>query len=599
MSSTGSRLPDGVAEARLEPKKVRALWRDWDGRPNRIEDTPALRIGLAASFTVNPLVPYLGGHLLAADIKSAIEVGPFNQLFQVCLDHASAFHRKPDVLVLLWRIEELMEKEITAFLHGDQNAAKRALSKLGEFRQALGSLRSAFAGTIIVNLPPFPATLPVHSLELTNPGTLGTLHRAIVSGLVESISGMEGVRLFDLDMLQREHGLAGSSDARQWYLYHQPFTDRFLFEAGALLSRTIATLTRTPRKCVVLDCDNTLWGGIVGEDGVGGLQLGEDFPGWSYRDFQKLLLRWRQQGILLALASKNNEADVWEVFEKHSGMILKREHISAWQINWEPKSENIPKIAKALNIGTDSLVFIDDNPVEIDYMRAARPEVHSVLVPEEPAEILGTMRALTHFDRLEITKEDRQRADMIRLEQERESAHAHLSKEEFLGSLGIKVALFEGAPEDLDRITQLINKTNQFNLSTIRRSVDQVRQLGATPQHRLYGLKVTDRFGEYGLTGVAITIANPEKKRTTIDTLLMSCRVLGRKVETAFLAGLAADARADGAEEMHATFVPTAKNAPSASFLPDHGFQILEGDTWRAAVTDIPGVPECIILNRS
>jgi hypothetical protein len=173
MSSTGSRLPDGVAEARLEPKKVRALWRDWDGRPNRIEDTPALRIGLAASFTVNPLVPYLGGHLLAADIKSAIEVGPFNQLFQVCLDHASAFHRKPDVLVLLWRIEELMEKEITAFLHGDQNAAKRALSKLGEFRQALGSLRSAFAGTIIVNLPPFPATLPVHSLELTNPGTLG------------------------------------------------------------------------------------------------------------------------------------------------------------------------------------------------------------------------------------------------------------------------------------------------------------------------------------------------------------------------------------------------------------------------------------------
>jgi len=581
----------------MDPKRARALWREWTANMETGAATPALRIGIAATFTANPLVPYLGGHLLEAGVQPAIQLGPYHQLFQVCLDHRSHFPGGVDVIVLLWRIEDLMTEEVSAFLHGDPEALGRALGRLSSFGQAVAALRSAFAGTIIVNLPPFPSTLPAHALELSNPGNLGAFHRTITSALVEQLSRIEGVRLLDLDALQRHHGVAGSFDARQWYLYHQPFSDRFLFETGALLGRMIATLRRAPRKCIVLDCDNTLWGGVVGEDGVGGLQIGEDFPGWAYRDFQKLLLRWRQQGILLAIASKNNEADVWEVFEKHSGMALKREHISAWQINWEPKAENIPKIAKALNIGTDSLVFIDDNPMEIDYMRAARPEVHSVLMPEEPADILPAMRVLAAFDRLEITKEDRGRAEMMRAEQQREAALSHLSKEDFLRDLALTVELFPAPPEELDRIAQLINKTNQFNLSTIRRSVDEVRVLAAAPLHRVYGLRVADKFGDYGLTGVAIIERSPAKQRWTIDTLLLSCRVLGRQVETAFLAGLAADALEDGAHELFASFVPSAKNAP-ASFLPDHGFTVAEGHAWRAALTSIPPGPPYINLLR-
>jgi FkbH-like protein len=287
---------------------------------------------------------------------------------------------------------------------------------------------------------------------------------------------------------------------------------------------------------------------------------------------------------------------VWEVFEKHSGMALKREHISAWQINWEPKSDNIPKIAKSLNIGIDSLVFIDDNPMEIDYMRAAHPQVHSVIMPEEPADILPTMRSLALFDRLEITREDRGRAEMMRAEQERERAGEHLSKDDFLRSLGLRVEFFEAPPEELDRIAQLINKTNQFNLTTIRRSVDEVRVLAAAPMHRVYGLRVADKFGDYGLTGVAILERSPERARWTIDTLLLSCRVLGRQVETAFLAGIAAEAQADGAGELFAAFVPTAKNAPAASFLPDHGFVVGEGHSWRIAISAVPAVPACIQL---
>jgi FkbH-like protein len=553
---------------------------------------PATRIGIAATFTANPIVPYLGGHLLGAGVEPGIQIGPYHQLFQVCLDYRAHFAGELDVIVLLWRIEDMMTEEVAAFLHGDAEALGRALGRLGTFGQAVAALRAGFAGSIIVNVPPFPSTLPAHALELSNPGGLGAFHRAIASALVEQLSRMEGIRLFDLDALQREHGVAGSFDARQWYLYHQPFTDRFLFEAGGLLSRMVATLRRAARKCVVLDCDNTLWGGIVGEDGVGGLQIGEEFPGWAYRDFQKVLLRWRQQGILLALASKNNEGDVWEVFEKHSGMALKREHISAWQINWEPKSENISKIARDLNIGTDSLVFIDDNPMEIDYMRAARPEVHSVLMPEDPADILPAIRALALFDRLEVTKEDRGRAEMMRAEREREAAaQAHLSKEDFLRDLGLKVELFRAPAEELDRIAQLINKTNQFNLTTVRRSVDEVRVLAGAAMHRVYGLRVTDKFGDYGLTGVAIIERSPGQCRWTIDTLLLSCRVLGRQVETTFLAGIATEARADGAEELFASFIATAKNAPAASFLPDHGFAVAEGHSWRIATSAVPFAP--------
>ena len=555
-----------------------------------------MRIGIAATFTANPLIPYLGGHLLAAGLPADIKIGPYNQIFQVCLDYAAHFPKELDAIALLWRVEEIMSEEVTAALHGDMGAVSRALTRLASLGQALAALRASFSGTIIVNVPPFPSTLPAHSLEFSNPSGLGAFHRAVATALVELVAKVEGVRLFDLDALQREFGLAGSSDARQWYLYHQPYTEKFLFAAGQQLSRVLGSMKHSRRKCAVLDCDNTLWGGIIGEDGIGGLQIGEEFPGWAYRDFQKLLLRWRQQGVLLALASKNNEADVWEVFEKHSGMILKPEHISAWQVNWQPKADNIAKIASALNIGADSLVFIDDNPMEIDYMRMARPEVHSVLVPEEPADILPTMRALAHFDGFEVTNEDRSRADMMRNEQEREALRGALGKEEFLQTLGLKIEMFVAPPEELDRVAQLINKTNQFNLSTIRRSVDEVRLLAAAPLHRVYGLRVADNFGDYGLTGVAIVERSPENRRWTIDTLLLSCRVLGRKVETAFLAAIAAEAGADGAEFLHAVFIPSAKNAPAASFLSDHGFEVGEGHMWHIEAARIPQVPGFINL---
>lgn len=224
-------------------------------------------------------------------------------------------------------------------------------------------------------------------------------------------------------------------------------------------------------------------------------------------------------------------------------------------------------------------------------MRAAHPGVHCILVPEEPAEIMPTMRRITLLDRFEVTKEDRGRADMMRAEQERETLSVHLSKEDFLRDLGLKVELFPASTEEMDRIAQLVNKTNQFNLTTIRRSLDELRALAAGSAHRIFGLRVVDKFGDYGLTGVAIAECHPGEQWWVIDTFLLSCRVLGRKVETAFLAGLAAEARSDGARELLAAFIPTAKNAPAATFLMDHGFENTGGESWRIAISDVPMAP--------
>ena len=401
-----------------------------------------------------------------------------------------------------------------------------------------------------------------------------------------------GIHLLDLDTIQAEYGVTASLDWRQWYLYRQPFKDAFLRRAAEKIVRMIAASRRAPKKCIVLDADNTLWGGIIGEDGLDGIAIGDEFPGSPYRDFQRLLLHWRSQGIFLAVASKNNEADLHEVFDRHQGMILKREHISAWAVNWRPKAESIPAIAKALNIGIDSLVFIDDNPMEIAQMRQAWPDVTSVQLPDEPAEILPFVQSLTCFDSLDRTDEDRLRADMMLAEQSRK-ALGDLAIEEFQRALQLRIAFSPADDSELGRVTQLINKTNQFNLTTIRRTLDEIRELSRSPRHRIYTLKVRDKFGDYGLTGVVI-VDRQQGNEWAIDTLLLSCRVLGRGVEKALLAALAEDARGEGVLAITARFVPTEKNAPSKNFLPDQGFHHVADQNWRIAVDAVPALDSSI-----
>jgi FkbH-like protein len=591
MSDGGGSVPI----ERTKPRHVaaKARWREHLAQPDGGDAD--LKIGIAASFTANNLAPFVGAGLLAAGMTPEFSIGQYNQLLQACLNPNGHFGGKCDAIVLLWRFEELVAEEMAAYLGGDGGALARAGDKLATLGDGIARLRADFGGLVIVGVPPYPTALPAGLSTLDNAVALGAFHRLMTQKFVDQVSAIEAVRLVDLDAAQRLVGAAASFDSRQWYLYRQPFSDAFLLTLGDSLVRIILASRRASKKCVVVDCDNTLWGGIIGEDGLDGIEIGDDFPGSAFRDFQKLLLHWRQQGVLIAIASKNNEADVWEVFDKHDGMVLRREHLSAAQVHWQPKAESLPRIARALNIGIDSLVFIDDNPMEIGHMRAAFPEVESILLPEDPADILNALRDLDAFDRLEVTAEDRQRADMMRAEQDREALASRLTQGDFLRELDLRFDLFQAEPQDLGRITQLINKTNQFNLTTKRRTLDEVRALAASPDHRIYGLRVADKFGEYGLTGVVITETGADRRSWVIDTLLLSCRVLGRGVEASLLAALADDARAAGVGELVASFIPTKKNALCATFLPDYGFVEEPGGLWRLANDAAPTVPDYVV----
>jgi FkbH-like protein len=573
-------------QSRERTATAKQLWREFIEQPAEEGGKLDVHIGFAASFTTNTLIPFLGAHLLRAGIRPSINPGQFNQIFQACLDPKSQFGPDCDTIIVLWRIEDLLLEELLSYSYGEMGAYQRALANMDMFLSALARLRENFPGTIIVSIPPYPTNVPPHISHLENPRAMGTFYRNVIGVFIDKVATISGSLLFDCDALQRNFGAAAAGDTRQWYLYRQPFSELFLAEMGAALGRMIVARRVAPKKCLVVDCDNTLWGGIVGEDGIGGIKIGEDFPGSAYRDFQRLLLHWHRQGVFLALASKNNEADVWEVFDKHTGMILKREHIAAWQINWNPKVENIESIAKSLNIGVDSIVFVDDSAMEVGFMQSARPEVIAVQLPEEPADILTTMHTLTCFDRFEITQEDRRRTEMMRSEQVRGNLGKGLSKAEFFQALELKLDFFQAKPEELDRITQLVNKTNQFNLTTIRRTLDEVRILANGSTHRVYGLRVTDKFGDYGLTGVVIVAFSTDRSAWIIDTLLLSCRVLGRGVEAALVNILVRIARNEGAYELVGTFVPSPKNALASSFLADNGFHDFGERGWRRPLAE-------------
>ena len=580
----GSRLA-AKAEARAYERRLAAG-----------EDTAGYRVGLAATFTAEALGPFLVHGLLAAGLKPALHMAPYNQVHQACLDHRAAFAAPEglDAIVLLWRIEDLLPRELERFVAGDASALAAAAEKVRELGAAVASLRAAFGGTVVVGTPPFPHSATTDLLDPLVTVEGGRFHGEVRRAWLAEMERMGPVLAFDLDAMQRYHGAARAADARTFHLYRQPYREEFLALLGDRLASLLGLTRRAPRKCVALDADNTLWGGVVGEDGAGGVQIGDDFPGSAYRDFQKLLLHWRRKGVLLALLSRNNEADVWEVFDTRKEMVLRREDITAWRIDWEPKPENLRALAEHMGLGLDSFVFVDDDPVEVERMRAAWPEVASLLLPEDPARIVDEVARPRLFDRLETTSEDRGRAGMMADEGRRSELRRRLDPREFLASLNLRVRVFAAAEEHVARIAQLVNKTNQFNLTTIRRDQAELRRLMGTPGYRLYGLTAEDRFGDYGLTGAAIL--HDRGPSCEIDTFLLSCRVLGREVETAFLAALARAADARGRRAIAARYVATAKNAPAADFLPRHGFEDDGSGGWKADAAAIPAVPSHVSL---
>jgi FkbH-like protein len=347
--------------------------------------------------------------------------------------------------------------------------------------------------------------------------------------------------------------------------------------------RFIHPLMGSVCKALVTDLDNTLWGGVVGEDGLHGLKLGLEYPGAAFQALQRALLNLYERGIILAVCSKNNLAEAMEVLEHHPGMLLRPHHFAALRINWADKAQNLREIAAELNIGLEAIAFLDDNPVERRWVQDQLPEVTVIELPDNP---MGYVQALGHspvFERLSLSAEDRQRGQYyaeqrLRTALEQDSA----SLEDFYRSLQLRVEISGVAPETLARVAQLTQKTNQFNLTTRRYTEQQIAEMAADPDWQVYSAWVYDRFGDNGLVGVVIV--HYQGVTCEIDTFLLSCRVIGRTVETALLATIAEQACHKGAQRLLGWFLPTKKNAPAKEFYGSHGFIcILEregGSSW-------------------
>ncbi len=509
---------------------------------------------VAANFSAFPLDEGLRRWSRAFGIAAHVEFAGYDQIIPSLLAPDGAFAKHSDKLsVVLVCIEHL-------HLSGDAEAAEVVAPVLDAIEQF--SVRHPGRRLVVGTLPPVVlATVPAsHSTaELVRFEWRRRLERMTHVDLIDIAGAIERLGI----------DRAGSSAFEA--TTRTPYSLEGCDAMSAVLARAVRARHVSPAKVIALDCDGVLWGGVVGEDGRNGIELGPDGPGRAYVMFQHELLRLQKSGVLLALVSRNEAGDVWDVFERHPNMVLKRNDIAASRINWRSKSANIREIAMELNLGLDAFVFIDDDPANRSEVKAGVPLVHVVPMPQEAAAYVQTLGRLWLFDQGAVTAVDRDRTAMMQQEQRRRSAKdAALNYESYLAGLGLKVAVRRPNDNEWPRVAQLAQRTNQFNLSLKRRTLDEFRSLESPVE--VLVLDAGDRYGEYGLTGLMVLGADEADDRAVlIDTFLLSCRVLGRGVEQALLHVAAEWARSLGKLRLRAPFEIGPRNAPVREFFRDAG----------------------------
>jgi FkbH-like protein len=513
------------------------------------------RLAILRSFTVEPLLPLLRAEAFTAGIDLTIHTGAFNVWLQEVLDPASPLYRfQPDALI---------------FAIHDATA--------DQLRDAVAAFRRHSPAAVIAHTIEAPVTPPRGILDAQQPTGAWSEVQAVNRAIREFASQHHGVYVLDYDALAARHGRQSWRDERKWLTVRLPIAAPYLRYLVREWMRFLHALTGKVVKAIVTDLDNTLWGGVVGEDGVEGLRLGPEYPGAVYQAVQRVLLDLHARGILLAVCSKNNHDDAMAVIENHPGMLLSPQHFAAVRINWNDKAENLREIAAELNIGIDSLAFLDDNPVEREAVRAALPDVTVIDLPADVMLWSQLLRDQPVFERLTLSAEDARRCEHYAAQQQRRQAEAACkTPEDFLRSLDQEVEIAAVDAMSLARVAQLTQKTNQFNVTTRRYTEQQIAELAQRPGWRVCSLRVRDRFGDNGIVGVAIIDCSGSTAE--IDTFLLSCRVIGRGVETALLSFVCEQVRKGGCRTLRGRFLPTRKNAPASEFFSRHGFEQVSVD---------------------
>lgn len=554
-------------------------------------DRIPVRVALVRNMTLEPGLPAtLSVQAAAAGFDLSLKLGEFEGAQREVLDERSSLYADaPDIFIVAMHLQTLAPKLATQFtsLDGAQ-VADLASSVLERTLSIARAIRKNSAAIIVV-----------HNFELAYLPGFGLLDAQRASGqqatihelnrrLVEEIGKIPNAYVLDVEHAIAQIGYEQALDERYWHIGRAPYTFRFQQRLATEYVKFVRPLKGKNKKCLVLDCDNTLWGGVVGEDGVAGIKLGATNPGSAFREFHAAILDLYDRGILLALNSKNNEADALEVFESHPDSLLRAKHFVVKKINWHDKATNLREIAAQLNIGLDSLVFIDDNPFECELVRQQVPEVTTIQLPPDPTRYARLLRALPYFETLTLSEEDRRRSEMYRAESERnELKETSGSLDDYLRSLQMTLSIAKAVPFSIPRIAQLTQKTNQFTVTTRRYSEGEIERMAADPNWGVWSAKLVDRFDDAGIIAVAIVEMSAGVAR--IDSFLMSCRVIGRGVEEAVLDYVCDRAKDAGCDRVLGEFIPTAKNALVADLFSRTGFAARadsDGRFWEKSLAD-------------
>lgn len=539
------------------------------------------RVYIARSVTVEPLLPFLRLAAAGAGLWLEIEVGGYGAYIDDLLNPEGSLARwSPELVLMLLDLEDVGGDLPAACARGDAAEIAAAVERIGgDLENLLVGLRRHSAARVVAQgfvAPAEPTLGEVADANAAAGGEAGAV-ASLNARLAAACRRIGDAVFFDQDRVAARGGRARWRDERMFRFSRTAVAAEHFPAYARALARSIRALFLPPRKVLCTDLDNTLWGGVLGEEGAAGIATGATFPGNCYREYQRYLRRLAARGVLLAIVSKNDERDAREAFQKRAAdMGVSWDDFAAVKIGWGDKAAALREIAAELSLGLDSLVFVDDEPVECEAARRQAPGVLVIQAPrDEPWRLVEVMAEAAAFDAATITAEDRARGEEYKAQARRaqlESAAG--SREAFLASLEIACELLPAAEAPLARAAQLTQKTNQFNLTTRRYGGNEIERFAAAPGGYAAALRYRDRFGDAGVIGLAL--AETRDGRCRIDTFLLSCRVIGRGVESFLLWDLATRARAAGARALLGEYIPTARNQPCQDFYDRHGFRRLE-----------------------
>ena len=543
-------------------------------RSSRASKDRSIKIAVLGSSTTHQLVDMIDLYLQAGRITPQFYEADYGTLHQEFFDSGSGLHQfRPDFVLIVVSWRDL--KERPALTDGAEEVSRKVQAEVSNWSALWRiALQDLGAQVIQSNFAP-PAWRVMGNLDSRHPAGFSRFISLVNMALAEAAP--TEVTLHDVEQMSAATGRWEWGDERFYHQAKLPCSPECLVDYAHGIASLLLAQLGAGKKCLVLDLDNTLWGGVIGDDGIGGIRLGQGEPeGEAYLAFQRYVKALGERGVILAVCSKNTDAVAREVFEKHTEMVLRMEDIACFMANWDDKATNLARIAEQLNIGLNSLVFFDDNPAERSIVRQLRPEVAVPEVPSDPAYYVHALDRHRYFEALTISKEDLKRTEFYRADSQRQALGSSAQDlDAFLRSLEMVARIEPVDSATLERTVQLIGRSNQFNLTTRRYSNADILKIIQEPNWLTRTVTLRDRFGDNGL--ISVLLAKTDSDALVIDTWLMSCRVLKRGVERVLLNCVVEQARQRGLPRILGEYIPTSKNSLVQSHYQSLGFTQIEG----------------------